>query len=136
MSEPAAFPRGSKRRPQSDKKEKDAKKDSKRKRENDDFLFGKKTNADRDKDGSSKKKKKKKRTTLDGEEGTASSMLPLGGGYVVGQKKNLLIEALSFQKLGKGTKLLGTVREVLDDYALVSLPNLLTGYVLKNDVSV
>mmetsp|Transcript_31818 Transcript_31818/g.36201 ORF Transcript_31818/g.36201 Transcript_31818/m.36201 type:complete len:1887 (+) Transcript_31818:1355-7015(+) len=63
---------------------------------------------------------------------------PLGGGYVkLGDRKKgkeTLIEAISFNKLAKGTKLLGIVREVNDDFCLISLPNLLTGYVLPKKI--
>ena len=49
-----------------------------------------------------------------------------------GKKTEPLIEALSFGKLAKGTKLLGFVREVHDEFAVLSLPNLLTGYMLQD----
>lgn len=74
------------------------------------------------------------------------SLLPLGGGGVVLKKNNAkaslglpnssepFIEALGFSKLAKGTKLLGIVREVHDDFVVFSLPNLLTGYVLRSEV--
>ena len=72
-------------------------------------------------------------------------MLPLGGGAVLqptafdssnrgkdgGASKAALIESLSFNKLGKGTRLLGLVRDVAPDYAVVSLPNMLTGFVRR-----
>jgi hypothetical protein len=93
-----------------------------------DYLFG-----DTKKSTTSKKKKKKSEDALTT---TGSSFaLPLGGGHVAHAKTgsradNATIEALSFNKLAKGTKLLGIVREVHDDFCLVALPNLLTGYVL------
>lgn len=94
-----------------------------------DFLFGQVN-----KSGPSKKKKK----SLGAADPSflSSSGLPLGGGNVTHSKKEATIEALSFKSLAKGTKLLGVVREVNDDFCLVSLPSLLTGYILPNkDVS-
>lgn len=125
-----AFPRG--RRPREEKEDVAPSPGRKRKKEpepeKDDYLFGV--------DKSSKKKKKRKST--DAASGS-SFALPLGGGFVQagkGKDKSATIEALSFAKLSKGTKLLGIVREVQDDFCLVALPNLLTGYVLpKPEVS-
>jgi ribosome assembly protein YihI (activator of Der GTPase) len=122
-----AFPRG--RRPREEHADAEG---SKRKRDNpvdNDFLFGEKKSAV----GHAKKKKQKQ-----SEDPPVSSSLglPLGGGNVVHSKKDATIEALSFKGLAKGTKLLGMVREVNADFCLISLPSLLTGYVLpKNDVS-
>lgn len=79
--------------------------------------------------------------------GSKRSLLPLGGGGVVvvqtRQKKkangsgspaqpssSVVIEALGFSKLARGTKVLACVREVQAEYVLVSLPNLLTAYIL------
>ncbi len=123
----AAFPRG--RRPREEQSEAAG---SKRKLDNPvdkDFLFGEKKSAV----GHTKKKKLKK---AEDPPVSAALGLPLGGGNVVHSKKDATIEALSFKGLAKGTKLLGMVREVNDDFCLVSLPSLLTGYILpKNDVS-
>ena len=70
------------------------------------------------------------------------SSLPLGGGAVLpptttstGKRIPPKIEALSFSKFNKGTKVLGCIKEVHDDYALVSLPTLLTGYIKRNQLS-
>ena len=100
-----------------------------------DFLFGGPTTNQ----GPTKKKKKK---SVDSSFLSSSSSavaiatgLPLGGGNVTHSKKDATIEALSFKSLAKGTKLLGMVRQVNDDFCLVSLPSLLTGYILPNATS-
>jgi hypothetical protein len=109
-----------------------------------------------------KKKQRTNSSSNDAEDDTADansskhSLLPLGGGGVVYKKNHHLnatttatssdkkkhssstpsepfIEALGFSRLAKGTKLLGVVREVQEEFALVSLPNLLTGYVLRSE---
>ncbi len=127
-----AFPRG--RRPREKQSEEDGA--TKRKRDDNpvtemdkDFLFGQVNTS-----GNSKKKKK---SAGPGDSSfLSSSGLPLGGGNVTHSKKDATIEALSFKSLAKGTKLLGIIREVNDDFCLVSLPSLLTGYILPNkDVS-
>lgn len=131
MMNETAFPRG--RRPREEKEDVASPPGMKRKHEpkaeKDDYLFG----VDK-----SSSKKKKKRKAADAASGS-SFALPLGGGFVQagkGKDKGATIEALSFAKLSKGTKLLGIVREVQDDFCLVALPNLLTGYVLpKPEVS-
>jgi len=41
------------------------------------------------------------------------------------------IELLGFSKLARGTKVLGVIREVQDEYAVVSLPTMLTGFVKR-----
>lgn len=68
-----------------------------------------------------------------------SSTLPLGGGAVLppaqtsaGKRVPPKIEALTFSKFAKGTKVLGVIREVADDYAVVSLPTMLTGFVRRS----
>ena len=68
------------------------------------------------------------------------SQLPLGGGAVLpamvtssGKRIPPKIELLSFSKLGKGTKVLGVIREVTPEYAVVSLPTMLTGFVRRGD---
>eukprot|EP00934_Nitzschia_sp_Nitz4_P003539 Nitzschia sp. Nitz4//scaffold29_size155292//140902//147146//NITZ4_002690-RA/size155292-augustus-gene-0.216-mRNA-1//1//CDS//3329546544//3529//frame0 len=100
-----------------------------------DFLFG--GTKEKKTDPSAKKRKKEEDTSTGG----SRSLLPLGGGGVVAPSKSKgksttpIIEALGFAKLSKGTKLLGCVREVQDEFAVVSLPNQLTGYVLREDVS-
>lgn len=69
---------------------------------------------------------------------TIGSLGQLGGGGVVRRKfavglgtSNLVIGPISFSKLHAGMKLLGIVRQVTDDYAVISLPNMLTGYVRR-----
>ena len=112
-----------------------------------DFLFG---SSKKNKDTTDHETSKSKRRKTTGDS-TASkhSLLPLGGGGVVvstkrrksknknevaavrkGETTTITIEALSFSKLAKGTKVLGCVREVHEQYAIVSLPNLLSGYIL------
>lgn len=100
-----------------------------------DILFGQKSHGTTT--AEAKNSRKKRKTTTSNSE-SATSMLPLGGGGVVApnqKQKEALIESISFQKLAKGTKLLGIVREINDKFALVSLPNLLTGYIIPKDVS-
>jgi hypothetical protein len=150
MEEEFSFPRGGSERPSEtseqtsstikknkakDSASSSAKATNSRKRSNSaDFLFG-------------SKDEKKKRVKTSGKQAssssennskqvaTSSSALPLGGGGVLqpvqtsSSKKPAFIESLSFQKLAKGTKLLGIVREVAEDYAVVSLPSMLTGFI-------
>ena len=91
-----------------------------------DFLFG---SSSKSESSSSKPKTKRQKTGS-----VKQSLLPVGGGGVTtvkqGKKDEPLIEPLSFNKLAKGTKLLGMVREVHDEFAVFSLPNFLTGYML------
>ena len=122
-----AFPRGGHRAPPAAPS---TSTDAASKKRNTDFLFGNKPSDDTT-DVTRTKKKRRKHAT------TTTSLLPVGGGGVLqphSQKKEAQIEALSFSKLAKGTKLLGVVKEVHEDYAIVSLPNLLNGYILKRDV--
>lgn len=113
----------------------------------DDFLFGSRSTATPGEGGASGKKKRRKSSAHGDPSGSgSSSMLPLGGGAVLqptafdssnrgkdgGPSKAALIESLSFNKLGKGTRLLGLVRDVAPDYAVVSLPNMLTGFVRRS----
>lgn len=136
-----AFPRG--HSSSTKKEEASSKKNKKRPSEHQtapsssatsDILFGDKTSP---KETSASKKRRKSSTSTPSTV-SATSFLPLGGGAVVqpsarSNKKHdaPLIEALSFNKLAKGTKLLACVKQVADDYILMSLPNLLTGYILK-----
>lgn len=107
-----------------------------------DFLFG-----NRKKEGYEKSPSSSKRRKADDGGSTATnkhSLLPLGGGGVIistkkhkhqGSSKTTVststhIEALGFSKMAKGTKVLACVREVQEHYAIVSLPNLLTAYIL------
>lgn len=107
-----------------------------------DFLFGSSKKKDDGKSSSSAKRRK----VDDAPAATSSkhSLMPLGGGgVVVSTKKHkhqsggttsvsttTHIESLGFSKIAKGSKLLACVREVQESYAIVSLPNLLTAYIL------
>jgi len=124
-----AFPRGRRSR---EKKEDESSSSAKKrkqqpeKQDDKDFLFGEQK--------ITKPKKKSKKSESSDASINIHRDLPLGGGYVRigdGKKgKETLIEAISFNKLAKGTKLLGIVREVNENFCLISLPNLLTGYIL------
>eukprot|EP00978_Attheya_sp_CCMP212_P011465 scaffold28281_cov53-Attheya_sp.AAC.5 len=126
-------PKGKKRSQSSDYKKQDASTTAR----NDDFLFG------TPKEDESTQKKRRKRTkhstsaidasTTDDAMNGGTQQAPLGGGSVLAPsgRKDALIEALSFNKLAKGTKLLGLIREVADEYAVVSLPNMLTGFIRR-----
>jgi ribosomal protein S1 len=129
------FPRGGAERTKKDLKEPTQSSETKksRKRANSkDFLFG-------SKDAKPKKSKKSKDSVSNNL--TATSSLPLGGGGVLqptqsaSSKKPAFIEAISFQKLAKGTKLIGIVKEVASEYAVISLPNMLTGFVRSDTKS-
>ena len=70
---------------------------------------------------------------------TSSSTLPLGGGAVLppsttstGKYIPPKIEPLSFSKFHVGTKVLGIVRNVTDEYAVISLCTMLTGFVKRD----
>lgn len=145
MEEEINFPRGgSGRKQQSSDSTSDRKliekKKSRKRADSNDFLFGKAG----DETSASKKTKKRKKSTeksaAESAESTSSaiSSLPLGGGAVQApinsakQKKPAFIESISFQKLTKGMKLLGVVREVAEEYAVVSLPSMLTGFIRPN----
>ena len=131
MSDDTAFPRGRSRPADPLLQQQGGKK---REKPENDILFGQKQKAPETTKSSRKKRKTEPTTDAYG----ATSMLPLGGGGVIApnqKKKEALIESISFQKLAKGTKLLGIVREINDKFALVSLPNLLTGYILTKEVS-
>ncbi len=129
-----AFPRGGRSVPKND--EEPTKEDRKKKRKADeagspDFLFGGKPEA-------KTVTKKTKSVTSTDVSTSKHSLLPLGGGGVVtppqGKGTAPIIEGLSFSKLSKGTKVLGCVREVQDEFAVVALPNLLTGFILTTDI--
>ena len=119
------------------------KKKSRKRSESNDFLFG----TGRDdviSKKNSKKQKKNKEENANSSSTSASistttvSSLPIGGGAVQqpinssSQKKPAFIESISFQKLTKGMKLLGIVREVAEEYAVVSLPSMLTGFIRRD----
>ena len=65
-----------------------------------------------------------------------TSQLPLDSGAVLPPTSTFndkrippKIELLTFLKFTKGTKVLGVIHEVCDEYAVVSLPTMLTGFV-------
>lgn len=121
-----SFPRG--RRPREKREKESSPQKRKFKLEKNDLLFG-------EQNIKQSKKKAKKNESGHVNMPLGNYSLPLGGGYVrFGGKngKEAIIEAISFQKLAKGTKLLGVIREVNDDFCLVSLPNMLTGYILPS----
>ena len=102
-----------------------------------DFLFGSSSEQQQRKNrGRNSTKRQKTSSSFQ-----HSSLLPLGGGGVVLSSSNKAdsaaptIEAFGFSKLSKGTKVLAKVREVRDEFAIVSLPNLLTGYMLASSSS-
>lgn len=148
LNEETSFPRGRRSTPKKDESSSstaEKKKGRKRSASQDkssqkettpasDFLFGSAAETE------SRKKSKKKKEDSSIAANPKSSLLPLGGGGVVQPSASnkhggeAVIEALSFGKLAKGTKLLGIVRELQPDYAVLSLPNLLSGYVLKREV--
>lgn len=155
------FPRGGREKPSSTKKKEKEEdlpyhvlKKQQKKRANegasiddDDFLFGPPKQRKKHKKDKSKHKNDDDGGDDDARFGASNkhSLLPLGGGGVVFKKRATVlgtkrstepfIEALGFSRLAKGTKLLGIVREVQEEFVLVSLPNLLTGYVLRTEVS-
>jgi ribosomal protein S1 len=102
-----------------------------------DFLFGNTNN--KEESNHTKKRKVTDSTQNESPSSNKHSLLPLGGGGVVvshhtkkgtGAPSAPVIEAFGFSKMAKGTKVLAVVREVQDEFAVVSLPNLLTAYVL------
>jgi rRNA biogenesis protein RRP5 len=134
MEEEFNFPRGGYEK-EEEKKHTDNERKTKKRSNSRDFLFGQAH------DEKSKKQKKSKDSAASASSKSAPagiSTLPLGGGGVLqptqssSLKKPAFIESLSFQKLAKGTKLLGIVREVAEEYAVVSLPGLLTGFLCKD----
>ena len=111
-----------------------------------DLLFGSNKKKEDRKSSSSSKKRKTEDTSATSS--NTNSLMSLGGGGVVSKTKKhtkqgdgiasvsttTYIEALGFSKVAKGSKLLACVREVHENYAIVSLPNLLTAYVLPQTV--
>lgn len=134
MSEETAFPRGKTRLITAEAAPNKAGKDQKkREKPENDILFGQKHETT----DSAKTSRKKRKTEATAAASGATSLVTLGGGGVIApnqKQKEALIESISFQKLAKGTKLFGIVREINDKFALVSLPNLLTGYILAKEV--
>jgi len=156
MEEEIAFPRGGNQREEDDTTVSYSKIDNQKRKSSTasdatpssssikkDFLFG--SSGKKKDDGKSSSKRRK---TGDGSTDFSSSnkhsLLPLGGGGVVVSTKrhnqqgkntgttssSVVIEALGFSKLAKGSKVLACVREVQENYVIVSLPNLLTAYIL------
>ena len=106
-----------------------------------DFLFGT-AGGDRETRKKIKSSEKHRNTTRSSSSSgtTTTSSLPIGGGGVLqptggsaSTKKAAFIESLSFQKIARGTKLLGIVREVATEYVVVSLPSMLTGFIRRHD---
>ena len=107
-----------------------------------DFLFG---SSKKKEDGKSSSGSKRRKVEDVSEISNKHSLMPLGGGGVVVSTKkhkgaasvstSTYIESLGFSKIAKGSKLLACVREVQENYAIVSLPNLLTAYILPTTKS-
>ncbi len=156
MVDEMSFPRGSSRSAKEESaKESDTKKlrPSQKRKTNEadakttassikkDFLFGSSKKKDEKSSSSSKRRKVEDAPSTSG----SKSLMPLGGGGVVVSTKkhkgtdsvstSTHIESLGFSKIAKGSKLLACVREVQENYAIVSLPNLLTAYVLPQSKS-
>jgi hypothetical protein len=98
-----------------------------------DYLFG-------SIEAPAKKKTKTKNVTVP--QPNIISALPLGGGGVLppttsggGKVTPAKIELLTFGKLAGGMKVLGVVREVKEEYAVVALPTMLVGFVRREKVS-
>eukprot|EP00560_Eucampia_antarctica_P009287 CAMPEP_0197827370 /NCGR_PEP_ID=MMETSP1437-20131217/4159_1 /TAXON_ID=49252 ORGANISM="Eucampia antarctica, Strain CCMP1452" /NCGR_SAMPLE_ID=MMETSP1437 /ASSEMBLY_ACC=CAM_ASM_001096 /LENGTH=2087 /DNA_ID=CAMNT_0043428183 /DNA_START=30 /DNA_END=6293 /DNA_ORIENTATION=+ len=148
MEEEILFPRGrpTPKDPQqkaastADNHETSTKKKKRTRSDSGDFLFGG-TSSSKELIGLKGKKSKSKKRDEDNAASSRNdnvSMMPLGGGAVLpplstdsGSKRPALIESLSFTKLAKGMKLLGMVREVSDEYAVISLPNMWTGFLVR-----
>ena len=101
-----------------------------------DFLFG--SISSNNNQPPSKKSKSKPST----DHAISISALPLGGGAVLppssssgGRTIPAKIELLTFGKLARGMKVLGVVREVTTEYAVIALPTMLTGFVRREEVS-
>jgi hypothetical protein len=110
-----------------------------KKRPADDFLFGAVETATTKKNKTTKDKGHYDGAALK----SAISALPLGGGAVLppsssssGKSVPAKIELLTFSKLGKGMKVLGVIREVREEYGVVALPTMLTGFVRREEVSI
>lgn len=147
MAEPVAFPRG-KRKSSSisttdvaPASKKHASSSTTSEKIEKDFLFGSSASSDLADGGRSKRSKLSSQQQLQlSYSPSVVSQLPLGGGAVLpamvtssGKRIPPKIELLSFSKLGKGTKVLGVIREVTPEYAVVSLPTMLTGFVRRGD---
>eukprot|EP00581_Thalassiosira_minuscula_P030960 CAMPEP_0183784830 /NCGR_PEP_ID=MMETSP0739-20130205/66191_1 /TAXON_ID=385413 /ORGANISM="Thalassiosira miniscula, Strain CCMP1093" /LENGTH=2127 /DNA_ID=CAMNT_0026028819 /DNA_START=64 /DNA_END=6447 /DNA_ORIENTATION=- len=148
--QPTSFPRGKRKKPSTPKDDKQsskkhasssAKTSSATTKKDKDFLFGneldvtlqKKTRSSSHRDGSDDPDEMHSINNI-------TSQLPLGGGAVLpptttsnGKRIPPKIELLTFSKFAKGTKVLGVIREVSEEYALVSLPTMLTGFVRREE---
>ena len=150
MEEEISFPRGGAERipksteatTQRESSSSSKKKKARKRSESNDFLFGAGSNGY---DSNQAKKKSKRSKKHEGAHkptiSSTLSSLPLGGGAVQPPidtkkyKKPAIIESISFTKLTKGTKLLGIVSEVAQDYAVVSLPSMLNGFIRRTNNS-
>jgi hypothetical protein len=147
MAEPVAFPRGKRKSSSISTKDvapaskKHASSSTTSEKIEKDFLFGSSASYDLADGGRSKRSKLSSQQQLQlSYSPSVVSQLPLGGGAVLpamvtssGKRIPPKIELLSFSKLGKGTKVLGVIREVTPEYAVVSLPTMLTGFVRRTD---
>ena len=140
MNEETNFPRGGSTLPNKETKSASVPTDKKVKRKTSQspgFLFGS------DNTTGALKGNKRIKTTKASINTKSSSVIPtsvspLGGGAVLQPTSSpavraAFIESHSFKKLAKGTKLLGIVREVTSEYALISLPQMLTGFVQRGN---
>lgn len=120
-----AFPRGG--RGDGGKSETDVTKTHQKKRK-DDVLFGNSGSvlAKKSKDKRATKKQKQDDNFSEGH-----SMLPIGGGGCIRSKTGNRIDALGFQKIQPGLKALAICRQVEEDIAIFSLPNLWTAYMMR-----
>lgn len=155
MSEPVAFPRGKRKSATSTNKD-DTSHPSKKHAPSaastsaetieKDFLFGSSATASdladlgRSKRGNYSSSQQQQQEQYYDMSPSVVSQLPLGGGAVLpamvtssGKRIPPKIELLSFSKLAKGTKVLGVIRELTPEYAVVSLPTMLTGFVRRAD---
>lgn len=131
--EDAAFPRGPVVAPRSDRDKRprtegddDARRRRLDERSHDDVLFGERRETP-------KRRKKSSKAAA----ATTSHVLTAGGGAVSAGRRGAapLVQSVSFARLSPGTKLWGVVRAdgVREDHAVVSLPNMLTGFVRRRD---
>lgn len=101
-----------------------------------DFLFQSSSDFDNQKskkrlsNGGATKENKRSRVSS-----SIGSLGQLGGGMVtvkqLNKVKHHFIEPLSFKRIHSGMKLLGIVRQLEDDFAVISLPNMFSGYIRR-----
>jgi len=96
-----------------------------------DHLFNTSSSDDR----RTKRTKTSKTTTSTATTVSASSPSHLGGGNVTASsgKRPAIIESIGKNKLGKNYRLLSIVKSVSPDLAVLSLPNMLSGYVRRGE---